>query len=86
MLTVIDEYTRQCMTVHAPFQLTSQEVLETLSECFIRYGKPEYIRSDNVLPLESTFFGNMISCADFNQQKSNMPYCNADCRRPPPCQ
>ena len=47
MLTVIDEYTRQCMTVHAQFQLTSQEVLETLSECFIRYGKPKYIRSDN---------------------------------------
>ena len=47
MLTVIDEYTRQCITVHAQFQLTSQEVLETLSECFIRYGKPEYIRSDN---------------------------------------
>ena len=47
MLTVIDEYTRQCMTVHAQFQLTSQDVLETLSECFIRYGKPEYIRSDN---------------------------------------
>ena len=47
MLTVIDEYTRQCMTVHAQFQLTSQEVLETLSECFIRYGKPKYLRSDN---------------------------------------
>ena len=86
MLTVIDEYTRQCMTVHAQFQLTSQDVLETLSECFIRYGKPEYIRSDNVLPLESTFFGHKISCADLNQQKSNMPYCNDDCRRPPPCQ
>ena len=47
MLTVIDEYTRQCMTVHAQFQLTSQEVLETLSECLVRYGKPKYIRSDN---------------------------------------
>ena len=47
MLTVIDEYTRQCITVNAQFQLTSQEVLETLSECFIRHGKPKYIRSDN---------------------------------------
>ena len=47
MLTIIDEYTRQCMTVNAQFQLTSQEVLETLSKCFIRYGKPKYIRSDN---------------------------------------
>ena len=47
MLTIIDEYTRQCMTVNAQFQLSSQEVLETLSECFIRHGKPKYIRSDN---------------------------------------
>ena len=37
----------QCITVHAQFQLTSQEVLETLSECFMGYGKPKYIRSDN---------------------------------------
>lgn len=47
MLTVIDEYTRQCITVNAQFQLASQEVLETLSECFMQYGKPKYIRSDN---------------------------------------
>ena len=47
MPTVIDEYTRQCMAVNAQFQLTSEAVLETLSECFVRYGKPEYIRSDN---------------------------------------
>lgn len=47
MLTIIDEYIRQCITVNAQFQLTSQEVLESLSECFIRYGKPKYIRSDN---------------------------------------
>ena len=29
MLTVIDEYTRQCITVNVQFQLTSQEVLDT---------------------------------------------------------
>ena len=47
MLSVIDEYTRQCMTVQAQLQLTSQDVLETWSECFVRYGKPKYLRSDN---------------------------------------
>lgn len=47
MLTVIDEYTRQCLTVHARFNLTSQEVLEILSQLFIQHGKPNYIRSDN---------------------------------------
>ena len=33
--------------MHAQFQLTSQEVLETLNECFVRYGKPKYLRIDN---------------------------------------
>ena len=47
MLTVIDEYTRQCLTVKAQFQMGSQEVLETLSDLFIRQGKPNYVRSDN---------------------------------------
>lgn len=47
MLTVIDEYTRQCLTVKAQFQVGSQEVLETLSDLFIQYGKPDYVRSDN---------------------------------------
>jgi len=47
MLTVIDEYSRQCLTVKAQFQMGSQEVLEILSELCIRYGKPNYLRSDN---------------------------------------
>lgn len=47
MLTVIDEYTRQCLTVNAQFNLTSQEVLEILSRLFIQHGTPNDIRSDN---------------------------------------
>ena len=47
MLTVIYEYTRRCLTVNAQFNLTSQEVLETLSTLFIQPGTPSYIRSDN---------------------------------------
>ena len=35
------------MTVQAQFQLTSQEMLETLSECFVQCGKPKYLRSGN---------------------------------------
>ena len=47
MLTVIDEYTRQCLTVKAQFQMGSQEVLETLGDLFIHHDKPDYVRSDN---------------------------------------
>ena len=47
ILTVIDAYTRQCLTVKAQFQIRSQEVLETLGDLFIHHDKPDYVRSDN---------------------------------------
>ena len=33
--------------------LTSQQMLETLSECFVRYGKPKYLHSDNGIEFKS---------------------------------
>lgn len=47
MLTVIDEYSRECMAIEVARQLDSYDVLETLAELFIFRGIPEYIRSDN---------------------------------------
>lgn len=47
MLTVIDEYTRECLAIHVRRKLNSQEVLSVLAKLFLRYGPPEHIRSDN---------------------------------------
>ena len=47
MLTVMDEYTRQALTVHVGTKLGSAEVLEALYPLIIKHGKPEHIRSDN---------------------------------------
>jgi putative transposase len=47
MLTVIDEYTRQCLTIRVERKLNSEIVLEVLNELFLRHGPPEHIRSDN---------------------------------------
>lgn len=47
MLTVIDEYSRRCLTIRVDYQLKSEQVLETMAELFIREGMPDYIRSDN---------------------------------------
>ncbi len=64
MLTVIDEYTRQCLTVHAQFNLTSQEVLETLSQLFIQHGKPIYIRSDNGSEFKANLLQQWLKAVD----------------------
>jgi transposase InsO family protein len=43
----MDEYTRECLAIDVARRLTSEDVLERLSDLFIRRGLPDYIRSDN---------------------------------------
>ncbi len=47
MLTVVDEYTRECLAINVDRKLNSTQVLETLGELFVSRGPPEHIRSDN---------------------------------------
>ncbi len=47
ILTVIDEYTRECLAIVANRHITSEDVLEELYRLFLVRGTPEYIRSDN---------------------------------------
>jgi len=46
-LTIIDEYTRECLAIDVARRLTSEDVLDRLAELFVRRGIPEHIRSDN---------------------------------------
>ena len=47
MLTMLDEYTRQCMAIRVERQIRSGQVLATLWQAMMQYGIPEHIRSDN---------------------------------------
>ena len=47
MLTIIDEYTRECLAIGVGRSLTRESVLDKLTELFIQRGIPEHIRSDN---------------------------------------
>ena len=47
LLTLIDEYTRECLAIDVARGLKSKDVLERLAELFIQRGTPDYIRSDN---------------------------------------
>lgn len=46
-LTVVDEYSRECLALEVSRSLKSLDVLECLSELFLSRGAPEFIRSDN---------------------------------------
>jgi putative transposase len=47
MLTVIDEYTRECLAIDVARHLRSDDVLHRLTELFVERGAPGHIRSDN---------------------------------------
>ena len=47
MLTVLDEYTRECLCIHVDRHLNAAKVRAVMSELISAYGSPEHIRSDN---------------------------------------
>ena len=47
ILTVIDEYSRECLAIVVERSLRSDDVLDCLAELFVKHGPPEQIRSDN---------------------------------------
>ncbi len=47
MLTVIDEFTRECLAIEVARRLRSDDVLHVLTDLFVRHGPPDHIRSDN---------------------------------------
>jgi transposase InsO family protein len=47
LLAILDEYTRECLSLSVARRMNSQDVLGHLYELFIARGAPEHIRSDN---------------------------------------
>lgn len=56
MLTVVDEYTRECLEIRVEKRMTSREVMETFDELIHDRGTPDHIRSDN----ESVFIAKEL--------------------------
>jgi len=47
MLNIIDEFTREALTIRVERKLNSADVVDALTDLFILRGPPEFIRSDN---------------------------------------
>jgi transposase InsO family protein len=55
-LSIVDEYTRECLALEVERGITSQRVIDVLAELFRIRGVPKHIRSDN----GSEFIANEI--------------------------
>ena len=47
ILTIIDEFTRECLAILVERRIKSEDVLDQLYNLFVFRGVPEHIRSDN---------------------------------------
>jgi len=46
-LSIVDEYTRECLALKVARSITSEDVIDTLAELFAMRGVPQCVRSDN---------------------------------------
>ncbi len=47
MMPIVDEYSRECLTIEVERSITAEDVVSTLASLFRRRGEPTFIRSDN---------------------------------------
>jgi transposase InsO family protein len=47
LLTIIDEYSRECLAIDVGRHMTSEDVLDRLVQLFVDRGAPAHLRSDN---------------------------------------
>jgi len=47
VMPVVDEYTRECLSLEGQRSIKAEDVVDTLHRLFIERGEPDYIRSDN---------------------------------------
>lgn len=47
MLTLLDEYSRRCLAVHAGWSIRAVDVIRVVDQAMEKYGCPGHIRSDN---------------------------------------
>jgi putative transposase len=56
ILAIIDEFSRECLSLHVARRIRHQDVLDQLYELFIDRGTPGFLRSDN----DSVFTANAV--------------------------
>ena len=76
-LTVIDEFTRECLAIDVAGGIRSGRVIEVLTQLVSVHGAPHYLRSDNGLPRKSRR-------QSFSDLTSGQPILTRDAKRFPP--
>ena len=63
LLTLIDEYTRECLAIRVARRINSFGVIETMADVMLVRGIPEHIRSDNGPEMTAKIVRNWLAKA-----------------------
>ncbi len=66
ILSIIDEFTRECLTILVARKITTQDVIDELFNLFILRGIPENIRSDNGTEFTARQIRKWLNCLGVN--------------------
>ena len=61
LMTLIDEYTRECLAIRVARRINSFGVLETMADVMLIRGVPEHIRSDNGAEMTAKVVRNWLT-------------------------
>jgi transposase InsO family protein len=61
LMTLIDEYTRECLAIRVARRINSFGVLETMADVMLMRGVPEHIRSDNGAEMTAKIVRNWLA-------------------------
>jgi len=61
ILTILDEFTRQSLAIEVNRRLNHEDVLDKLTDLFIRRSTPAYIRSDNGAEFTARVVGEWLT-------------------------
>ena len=61
LMTLIDEYTRECLAIRVARRINSFGVLETMADVMLMRGVPEHIRSDNGAEMTAKIVRNWLT-------------------------
>ena len=61
LMTLIDEFTRECLAIKAARRINSFGVIETMADVMLTRGVPEHIRSDNGAEMTAKVVRNWLT-------------------------
>lgn len=66
MLTLIGEFTRECLAIDVERSMNHKTVLDRLADLFVHRGTPKYIRSDNGAEFTASALREWMDKVDVN--------------------